>query len=537
MPQPPGYPGLYVQEVPSLGSSTFAGVGTSVTAFVGHISHGLPDQPVKIHSFAEFSREFGGLDRDSPVSYAIHQFFLNGGGRAIVVRAGSDGSRGIRDDLIGTTSTTGMNALVAEEFNLLCIPETFDLPDADAAAVAEAAIALCESRRAFYLVDPPKGRSVSNIVAWADGLTQSKNAAIYFPAVQLTDPLDNRLQLAIAASGTVAGVYARTDTHRGVWRAPAGLDANLAGVTGLAIPISNAENDAINSGRINALRHFPGRGHVVWGARTLAGGDSQAAEYRYVPVRRLALYIMECIHRGTQWTVFEINEESTWSKVRRDVNAFMHGLFLDGALQGNSAKHAYYVHCGADTTTQSDIDDGWMNIGVGFAPAKPGEFLVIRVQRRLGEVTAQEAPMPQPIVNAERLDPYRSFKFRISWDGRCVAGASEMSGFDRKTITLERGITHDPEFERWTHGVEAFDADPGREFSLEAIRRDVVVEVCDESGVPALAYRIRRCWVSDYQSMPDLDANANVVAIQQLTLQNGGWERDDSDLAPSDPSG
>ena len=135
-------------------------------------------------------------------------------------------------------------------------------------------------------------------------------------------------------------------------------------------------------------------------------------------------------------------------------------------------------------------------------------------------------------VNAGRFDPYRNFKFRLSWDGSCVAAASKMSGFDRKAITLERGVTHDPEFERWTHGVEAFDADPAREFSLEEIRRDLIVEVCDESGVPALAYRIRRCWVSDYQSVPDLDANANAVAIERLTLQNDGWEGG----APTGPS-
>ena len=132
--------------------------------------------------------------------------------------------------------------------------------------------------------------------------------------------------------------------------------------------------------------------------------------------------------------------------------------------------------------------------------------------------------MPQPTVNPQRLDPYRNFKFRLSWDGRYVAGASKMSGFDRKSITLERGITHDPEFERWTHGIEAFDADPAREFSLEDIRRDLIVEVYDETGMPALAYRIRRCWVSEYQSRPGLDTDANAVTIESLILQNDGWE-------------
>lgn len=140
--------------------------------------------------------------------------------------------------------------------------------------------------------------------------------------------------------------------------------------------------------------------------------------------------------------------------------------------------------------------------------------------------------MPQPTVHPQSPDPYRNFKFRLSWDGRYVAGASKMSGFDRKSITLERGVTHDPEFERWTHGLEAFDADPTREFSLEDIRKDLIVEVCDEAGIPALAYRIRRCWVSEYQSMPDLDADANAIAITRLTLQNDGWEGG----APANPS-
>ncbi|MCX7041604.1 MAG: phage tail sheath subtilisin-like domain-containing protein [Gammaproteobacteria bacterium] len=386
MPQPPSYPGFYVEEAPSVGSRLIAGVGTSVTAFVGHIGQGLPDQPVGIDSFADFNREFGGLDRNSPLSYAVHHFFLNGGRRAVVVRVGSDGSASIADELIGGTPATGMNALLdSVDFNLLCIPETFDLADADAAAVADAAIALCESRRAFYLVDPPKARTAADVGAWADSLVPSPNAALYFPGLQISDPLDGRLQLTIAASGPVAGVVARIDNNRGVWKAPAGMDAYLGGVTGLAMAISNAENEALNANRINVLRHFPGRGYLVWGARTLAGADSRGDPYKYVPLRRLALYIMESIHRGTQWTVFEINDESTWSKVRRDIDTFMHGLFRAGALQGNKPENAYYVHCGRDTTTQSEMADGVMNIEVGFAPSRPGEFLLIRFQNRMGD--------------------------------------------------------------------------------------------------------------------------------------------------------
>lgn len=388
MPQPPSSPGIYVEEVSGSGIRVIAGVETSITAFVGHMDRGVTDQPVRIDSFADFEREFGGLSRGSPTSYAVHQFFLNGGRRALVVRAGADGSTAIRDDLIGLTPLTGMNALLeADEFNLLCIPETFDLPDPDAAAVADAAIALCESRRAFYLVDPPKAKTVSDIVAWADILRQSRDAAIYFPALRIQDPLDNRSELAVAPSGSVAGVYARIDSTRGLWKAPAGMEATLAGVTGLAVSISTRENDELNSNRINALRYFPGMGHVVWGARTLKGADSEADDYKYVSVRRLTLFIVESIYRGTQWTAFEANDESTWSQVRLDVSTFMQGLFRDGALQGSTPNQAYFVRCGADTTTQADMAQGLMHIEVGFAPVRPGEFLIVRIRQRVGDIT------------------------------------------------------------------------------------------------------------------------------------------------------
>lgn len=388
MPQPPGYPDIYVQEAPRAVNRGIAGVHSAVTAFVGHLRQGPAELPVKVYSYAEFEREFGGLDRHCPLSYAVYFFFINGGGCAVVVRVGADGSTAIRQDLIGAGPATGMNALLeAEEFNLLCIPETFDLTDADANAVANAAIALCESRHAFYLVDPPKTKALSDIVAWVDELAPSKNAAVYFPAVHVGDPLDNGVKLSIAPSGAVAGVYARTDGREGVWKSPAGTDANLRGVTGLALMISNAESATINSKRINVLRSFPIYGHVVWGARTLAGADSQGSEYKYVSVRRLALFITESIARGTQWTVFESNDNSTWARVRLEVGSFMQGLFRDGALQGNSPREAYFVHCDADTTTRLDIENGLMNIEVGFAPTKPAEFLIVRIQHRLDDIT------------------------------------------------------------------------------------------------------------------------------------------------------
>ena len=363
---------------------TIAGVASSITAFVGFLRSGVVDTPVVLTSFKDFEREFGGIDRDSPLSYAVLAYFINGGGQAIVVRVGSAGPAG-KDDLIGATATTGINALLGvAAFNLLCIPDTFDLSDPDAAAVANAAILLCQSRRAFYLVDAPRTKQLGDIVAWVDTLAPSPNAAVYFPAITMADPGDNTQHRTIAPSGAVAGLVARVDASRGLWKAPAGNDAALHGVLGLAVSISDGQNSVINRSRVNALRGFPGFGTVVWGSRTLAGADSHNNEFKYVPVRRLALFIQESLLRGTQWAAFEPNDEALWSQIRRDVGAFMEQQFRNGALQGRTSKEAYFVRCGSDTTTQSDIDDGVFNILVGFAPLKPAEFVMLDCRQTAG---------------------------------------------------------------------------------------------------------------------------------------------------------
>jgi phage tail sheath protein FI len=137
---------------------------------------------------------------------------------------------------------------------------------------------------------------------------------------------------------------------------------------------------------LNCLRKFPIYGHVVWGSRTLKGADAFADEYKYIPVRRTALYIEESLYRGTQWVVFEPNDEPLWASIRLNVGAFMHGLFRQGAFQGSTPKDAYFVKCDKDTTTQNDIDAGIVNILVGFAPLKPAEFVVIQLQQIAGQI-------------------------------------------------------------------------------------------------------------------------------------------------------
>jgi phage tail sheath protein FI len=188
------------------------------------------------------------------------------------------------------------------------------------------------------------------------------------------------------ACGLIAGVMARTDAQRGVWKAPAGIDASLNGVVGLQVEMTDAENGLLNPLGINCLRTFSVFGRVVWGARTLRGADAAADEYKYLPVRRVALFLEESLYRGLKWVVFEPNDEPLWAQIRLNVGAFMQNLFRQGPFQGSSPREAYFVKCDKETTTQNDINLGTVNIVVGFAPLKPAEFVVIKIQQMAGQI-------------------------------------------------------------------------------------------------------------------------------------------------------
>lgn len=186
--------------------------------------------------------------------------------------------------------------------------------------------------------------------------------------------------------GAVAGVFARTDTQRGIWKAPAGLEAMLVGVPQLSVALNDAENGELNPLGINCLRTMPAAGRIIWGARTLQGDDRLASEWKYIPVRRTALFIEESLYRGTQWAVFEPNDEPLWAQLRLNIGAFMNNLFRQGAFQGQTAREAYLVKCDSETTTQNDINLGIVNVVVGFAPLKPAEFVVIKIQQLAGQI-------------------------------------------------------------------------------------------------------------------------------------------------------
>lgn len=520
MPVSPTYPGVYIEEIPS-GVRTITGVATSITAFIGRAKRGPVNKAVTINSFADYERIFGGLDINSSMSYAVRDFYLNGGSQAIIGRlfeanggvslavltigtlllvAANEGSWGnnlrarvdhavsaevataqglaetdlfnitIQDTATGvtekylnvsvvdgprridkvlenqsklvrvqtlsvarpapsadpapgenpfgdntpatnyvvTTQAIDSAALVANSytgtgfsdakqglyllkqadlFNLLCLPPegSTDYP----AGLLASATTFCEEERALLLVDPhsswtDKDAARDNVDTHVGA--RSKNAALFFPRLKQPNPLrDNQIEEYVPC-GAVAGVMARTDVQRGVWKAPAGIEATLRGLSGLTVNLNDAENGELNPLGINCLRSFPVIGKIVWGSRTLRGADILADEYKYIPVRRLALFIEETLFRGTQWVVFEPNDEPLWAQIRLNVGAFMNTLFRQGAFQGTTPRQAYFVKCDSETTTQNDIDRGIVNIVVGFAPLKPAEFVIIKLQQIAGEL-------------------------------------------------------------------------------------------------------------------------------------------------------
>jgi phage tail sheath protein FI len=286
---------------------------------------------------------------------------------------------------------TGLFALLKTDlFNLLCIPPlTLGAAGTDAPmSTWTAAGTLCETQRAFLIVDAPRTWTIANAPTNVTGFSTivRKNAALYFPRLLISDPLLEGNTDEFAACGVIAGLMSRTDATRGVWKAPAGTEANLRGVLGLSIGMTDPENGLLNPLGINCLRSFPGIGTVCWGARTLEGQDILASEWKYVPIRRLALFLEESLYRGTKWVVFEPNDEPLWAKVRLNLGAFMMSLFRQGAFQGSTPDQAFFVKCDAETTTQDDRNKGIINIEVGFAPLKPAEFVIIKIQQIAGDL-------------------------------------------------------------------------------------------------------------------------------------------------------
>lgn len=303
----------------------------------------------------------------------------------------SDGFPLAVTDYFGKASEhTGFYALdKVDIFNLMVLPGDTDIDESEYQQIAAEASIYCQSKRAFLLLDAPldwakNGNLNEKELKYTDvrsGVIKDFSA-IFYPRVIFSDAGTLR---SIGVSGMIAGLMARTDSQRGVWKAPAGTEADLRGALGVEVNLTDLENGILNQQGVNCVRQFPG-GVVNWGARTLDGADDFGSEWKYIPIRRLALFLEESLYRGTKWVVFEPNDEPLWAKIRMNLNAFMTGLFRQGAFQGSTPDKAFFVKCDAETTTQNDRNLGIVNIQVGFAPLKPAEFVIITIQQIAGDL-------------------------------------------------------------------------------------------------------------------------------------------------------
>ena len=374
-----------------------AAVPTGIAAFVGGAPRGPVDEPVAVRGFAEYSERFGGLARGSTLGDAVRQFFAQGGEEALVVRAapagkGAEGGAVGAAEIVGSPERrSGLWALAeGPRFDLLSIPPFARDRDVDA-ATWDAALDLCRRRRAMLLVDAPAAwRTAADAEEAARagrGFPVAADAALFFPRLVLPDPLDGERPAPCAPAAAVAGLYARSDRAAGVWKAPAGPEAVLRGVGGLSLDLGGEEARRLAAAGVNVVRRLPGLRHAVWGARTTLGADGVATidpEWKYVPVRRLFLFLEESIDRGTEWAVFEPNDEPLWARLRHAAAVFLDDLFRRGAFAGRTAEEAYFVRCDATTTTAADRERGTVTIEVGFAPARPAEFVIVVVRRPAG---------------------------------------------------------------------------------------------------------------------------------------------------------
>jgi len=277
------------------------------------------------------------------------------------------------------------------DINIVCLPGQ-EWKGASQAIIEKAIAHAEEMQDRIVLIDPP---SDAKLVTENDVellvLSTSTYAVTYYPWIKTANALYNEDKnpgafepVLVPPSGYAAGMWAKIDGQRGVWKAPAGVETGLLGVASLNADVDDVDQDALNPKGVNCIRKLPGFGPVIWGARTLS--TKAKPEWRYVPVRRTAIYIERSLFNGIQWAVFEGNDHLLWSSLRTNIASFMDGLFRSGAFQGEKASDAYFVRCGlGDTMTQDDIDSGRVIVIVGFAPLKPAEFVIIRIQQKVNK--------------------------------------------------------------------------------------------------------------------------------------------------------
>jgi phage tail-like protein len=542
-------------------------VATSIAAFVGATKSGPTDAPVAVRSFADFTAQFGGLSDPHPLSYAVQHYFANGGREALIARVAPAGTALTDADISDAALAAQKRGLWlldnVARFNILCIPPLTRTADVGR-ATWDAAANYAAQRGVIVIVDAPAGwasasdatnglpalisrdaavtpRAAGGAVAGSyamtitaddDGgavavtpATLGASVAVYFPRLQALDPLRGNQVASFAPCGAVAGIYASTDETRGVWKAPAGEQAIIHGAQGLSVTLPDNDSGDLNALGINNLRKLPSGALVVWGARTLDTGDR-----RYVPVVRTELYVEQSIRQSLQWAIFEPNAEPLWAQIRASIGAFLYGLWKQGALQGATPTEAYFVRCDRTTMTQSDLDNGRLNVVIGIAPLKPAEFVIFAI----GQWTAQS----QRAFLARHLQlAMGRYSVDVSWDGTLIAGVTHVRGLAQTTelithreggdpgaahlaagrtsygpVTLVRPAGVDDAFTKWAKAVREGAAAP---------RKHVRIEIRDRESGRMIAWRLTGAVPIKFDA-PEFNASGNDVAIEELVL---GCER------------
>lgn len=324
----------------------------------------------------------GGASQLRPPANPGGTFYLIGDAPVIApitkVKAGTDGGTLQDGDYIA-----GFTALdTIRDVSLLTVPGV------GSEAVADAGMNYCRNRPLsdiFFIADmAAQDDSLGEAEAWRDTIAGPNSyGAVYFPWVRMLDPAGGPEPILVPPSGFVAGIYARTDARRGVWSSPAGLAANVAGAIGLATELTDFQHGLLNvhPKSVSVIRRFPASGTVLWGARTM----SSDPEWKYISPRRMAIFLRVSIFNGIQWAVFQPNDEPLWAQLRLNLNAFMTTLFRQGAFQGSTPSEAFFVKVDSETTTQTDIDNGVVNVLIGFAAMKPAEFIVVKISQQAGQ--------------------------------------------------------------------------------------------------------------------------------------------------------
>lgn len=323
--------------------------------------------------------------RNNPTGTPPDNYYLVGDNAAptdevVSVQAGSDGDP-ITTDQPFIGAFTALNA--KEDVSLIAVPGR------GSPAIVGAGMNYCGNRPlsdCFFIGDMDQDDdTVEEAKTFRDAIsTKNSYGAIYLPWVRMLDPTGQFPEpILVPPSGFVAGLYAKTDAKRGVWKAPAGTDVALGGSVGLAVNFTDVQQGNLNPINVNVIRQFAASGIVLWGARTVTADP----EWTYISVRRMAIMLRVSIYNGIQWAVFEPNDGELWSQLRLNIGSFMMTLFRQGAFQGSTPSQAFFVKCDSETTTQDDINLGIVNVLVGFAPLKPAEFVVVKISQKAGQAS------------------------------------------------------------------------------------------------------------------------------------------------------